>query len=432
MQGNVLAAVFLSVFGLASSVFGQQFGRTQVPTDLVLAPLGLKRAWWSQATIDYGREQLEFLTSDEQATFAQTDTGMVTAVDNATGRRCWSVQIGARSDTRFPLVTNDQEVLIVSAGTCYALNKRTGDVRWQLPTPSASSTGPAMDDTQVYLGGSKGSVHALSATLLDEYTKKNEMPTYGYRVHQWDFRTGGRVLFPVVSTGAVVYVAGSDRSLYGLAAKDRKLRFIFETDQRISAPMTYSGNQLYAAGEDTKLYCLDAAGGALKWELLIGHHMIRPPVAITEHVFVCPEQDGLHCVAAASGRELWFNRQASGFLAATPATVYASAPSGDVLVLNRADGRKLGSFPLEGFPIRIANDRTDRLYFAAPSGLMLCIRERDLEFPLYYKVPETRPVLPEVAPEQYEKKARAKTKPAGETKKKEVDDSGEEKPSEDK
>ncbi len=70
------------------------------------------------------------------------------------------------------------------------------------------------------------------------------------------------------------------------------------------------------------------------------------------------------------------------------------------------------------FPIRVANDRTDRMYFASNRGLVVCVREREREFPLFHKSPEKASVLPDVAPdEQGGKSAPAakapKKKPAG-------------------
>jgi hypothetical protein len=79
--------------------------------------------------------------------------------------------------------------------------------------------------------------------------------------------------------------------------------------------------------------------------------------------------------------------------------VYASSYVDDVLILNRATGKQVGAFALRGYPVRIANDRTDRLFFATEKGLVLCLRERERDYPLFHKQPEKRPVEPEIAPE---------------------------------
>jgi hypothetical protein len=47
----------------------------------------------------------------------------------------------------------------------------------------------------------------------------------------------------------------------------------------------------------------------------------------------------------------------------------------------------------------LANDRSDRIYLATESGLVICLREQGREFPRFHKYPEREPILPEFAPE---------------------------------
>ena len=62
-----------------STAYGQ-FGRQSVlPTARELNRLGLEQSWWSQATINSNLDELVYLTSDEDAVFAQSRTGIVTA-----------------------------------------------------------------------------------------------------------------------------------------------------------------------------------------------------------------------------------------------------------------------------------------------------------------------------------------------------------------
>ena len=219
-------------------------------------------------------------------------------------------------------------------------------------------------------------------------------------------------MYPPISTGTIVVVASADASLYGLAAADRKLHFQFETDEPLSAPITQLGRLIFVATEDRKAYCLNADTGAIKWELLSGLHLRQAPRVVDDHVFLRPEGYGLRCLSLATASDIWTNRQAVGFLAATPAVVYASDSLGNVLLLNQKDGRQIGAFSMRQFPIRIANERTDRLYFASQRGLVVCIRERERDFPLFHKSPEKQPVLPEIAPEKQGAKAAAAAKKA--------------------
>jgi outer membrane protein assembly factor BamB len=390
------ASIFLVVF--AASAFGQST-RSELPYDATLGRLGLQKAWWGFATIDSITDRVKFFISDEQITVVESATGMVTAFDNATGRRRWAVQVGALTDTRYAPSTTDQAVLVVSGRKLFALDKQTGDAAWETDIPNAPSTGPATDDLHAFVGSIDGSVFAFDLKFLSTLTKDVTQRRYMFRALAWTYRTGGRVPYTPVSTGTIVCVPSEDGSLYGLDTKEHKPRFQFETDQPLGAPIGQRGNQIVVATKDLKAYSLNADTGALKWELLTGLHVAQTPRIIDEHVFLCTDGGGMRCLASEDGHEVWTNRQAVRFLAATPNLVYASSYVDDVLILNRATGKQVGAFALRGYPVRIANDRTDRLYFASEKGLVLCLREREREYPLFHKQPEKRPVEPEIAPE---------------------------------
>ncbi len=409
LQRRLVASACVFVVGLAGTAFGQA---TVPPSESTLGRLGLTNAWMGYATIDSIRDRVKYFVGDEQVTVVESQTGMVTAFDNATGRRRWAVQVGAGTDTRFAPSTTDQAVIVVSGRKVFGLDKQKGDAVWEADCPNAPSTSAATDDQLAYVGSIDGSVFAFDLKFLSGLAKDITLRKYMYRAMKWTYRTGGRVPFAPVSTGLIVCIPSEDGSLYGLVTKDHKTRFQFETDQPLGAPIGQLGSQIVVATKDLKVYSLNADTGALKWEILTGVHVRQQPRIIDEHVFVCTEGGGMRCLAAQDGHEIWRAREAVRFLAATPSIVYASGYVDDVLLLNRSNGRPVGSFSLRGFPVRIANDRTDRMYFASERGLVLCVRERDRDYPLFHKQPEKRPVEPEIAPEDAGKGKAPAKKPA--------------------
>lgn len=412
--------------GITSNLFAQASPRAHLPSDVTLGRVGLQRAWWAHASIDPLLDRVKYFMSDEQDTFVQSGTGLLTAFDNANGHRLWTVQVGDPHEMRFATVTNERLALIISGTTMYALNKRNGDLAWQVEIPTAASTAPALDETRAYVGSVNGAVYAYDLAFLDRLGKNPVgLANDAFRALKWQYKTGARIMYPPISTGNVVVVASTDDSLYGFATKNRKLLFQFESDQPLSAPITQVGRLIFIATEDRKAYCLDAETGAIKWELLSGLNIRQSPRVVGDHVFLRPEGYGLRCLSLTTAAQIWTNRQAVSFLAATPAVVYASDGLGNVLLLDQKDGHQLGAFSMRQFPIRIANDRTDRLFFASERGLVVCIRERDREFPLFHKNPEKRPVVPDVAPDEPGGKAAPAVKPpAGGKKKAEENEEG--------
>ena len=52
------------------------------------------------------------------------------------------------------------------------------------------------------------------------------------------------------------------------------------------------------------------------------------------------------------------------------------------------------------FSVRVANDRTDRIFMSTESGLVIALRKRGETIPIYHKFPDRLPILPEVTPEE--------------------------------
>ena len=324
---------------------------------------------------------------------------------------CGAFKSAIRRNCGSRSVTNERLVIVISGTQMYGLDKRTGDVAWQVDIPTAASAPPGMDDARAYVGSVNGTVYAYDLKFLDQISKNPLLAKDAFKSLKWQYKTGARIVFPPVSTGKVVLIASTDASLYGFQTQPRKLLFQFETDQPLSAPITQVGRLIFVATADRKAYCLDAETGQIKWELLSGLNLRQAVRVIGDHVFLRPEGYGLRCLSLSRASQIWTNRQAVSFLAATPAVVYASDSLGNVLLLDQKDGHQIGAFPMRLFPIRVANDRTDRLYFASNRGLVVCVREREREFPLFHKNPEKKPVLPDVAPDEQVRK----TTPAGKT-----------------
>ncbi len=117
-------------------------------------------------------------------------------------------------------------------------------------------------------------------------------------------------------------------------------------------------------------------------------------------MFVNPIEGGLFCLSITSGLRRWNQPAARAFLSASAEHVYAEDQVGNLLVLSREDGALVGSIPLREFPIRIRNDRTDRLYLANSTGLVICLREQGRPYPMFHRFPERQPIVPILAPDE--------------------------------
>lgn len=366
-----------------------------LPAQRVLDRYGLERAWWNQATLDSSRESVRYVTVDEEMVCVQSSGGIVSGLDGQTGWRMWAVQLGQKDDPSYPAVTNDELVLVNSGMSLYALKKLSGDLLWQVKLPNYPSTSPAMDSENVYIGTLDGSMYAFELKKILNLYRENRLPEWSHQTIRWRYKTGREITTPPVTTDSVVNFASSDRSLYSLTTNKRELKFQFETDAPISAPLAYSDRLLFLASEDSTLYCLDAKNGTAVWDRVFGLPLRQAPVVIGPDLYVMPVRGGIFAFRAESDVVRWWRPKITGVLGASRTVLYVSDELGNMILLSRENGAVLGALPLRDFSIRVVNDRTDRLYLATRAGLVMCLREKGSEFPLYYKFPDRRPILPE-------------------------------------
>lgn len=402
-----------------------------LPTRRMLDRYGLERAWWNQVRLNATREKVRYLTTDEQIACVQSTGGMVSVFDAETGRLLWAVQLGRKDQPSYPAVTNDDVVMVVVGTTLYALKKFSGHPLWNIRIPGHPSTSPAADDRNVYIGTLDGSVYAFELRKIKQLFDEQRLPEWSFQTILWRYQTSGEITTPPItsiqvedvnslgSERQVVNFASRDKSLYGVTASRRELLFQFEAEAAISAPLTHAAGYLFLARddpsykegflflatEDSYLHCLNAQNGAVRWDKVFGLPLQKAARVLSGDLYLLPTRGGMHCLSADTGRQRWWRPRITKFLAATQDFLYVSDPVGNVVLLSRDNGGLIGALPLRQFSVRLENDRTDRLYMSTQSGLLVCIREKGREFPIYHMYPDRQPILPEFAPEAGDEKA---------------------------
>jgi outer membrane protein assembly factor BamB len=402
MLRPILAVVLCGVWLLTPAALRADAQHDRIPEQEELARYGLVRAWWNRAVFNPARNTIRSFTSDEQAVFVQSTGGMITAFDAETGRRMWSKLIGAPEQVSYPLITNDSMAFLASGMNLYAIDKASGDLIWQVKLPHHPSAAPEVDDEQIYIGTTDGSVYAFRLARIKELYDRRLLPQYSDLTRAWRYQAPSEIVSPPVSNGEAVVFASYSGLLFSVFAQDRGLNYQFETEGRapIRVPLGRNENTVFVASDDARVFALDMVSGNRRWSFTAGQPVRHQPRVVGSSVFVLPSGRGMFSLRTTTGFQQWRQREAVQFLAATPERVFASDPVGNVLLLDREDGAITGSLPYRHLSVRIENERTDRLYLANESGLVVCIREAGREEPLWHKFPERQPIRAEVAPDE--------------------------------
>lgn len=372
----------------------------ELPSSRTLSRFGLERAWWSQATLNPKRDKVKYLVLDEENIYLQSTGGTVTAFEADSGKRLWAVQLGNRDEPIYPGVSNEKYFLAVNGMALYCIERFSGKVLWELKLPTMPSVGPSVDDQHIYVGSLDGSIYSFELKIIDELYRKRLLPNWSFEALRWRYRTGKEISTTANSTGSMVNFASRDGSLYAVGATERDLSWQFETDAPITAPFAATEDSLILASEDNFVYCLNRTNGLSRWEFASGYPIRKAPVVIEEDLYILPDRGGLFNLTVRTGAEKWERPGISDFLGATKSRLFTADPTGNIVLLQRSTGRPLGTLPLRPFSVRLVNDRTDRLFLATPSGLVMCLREQGSEFGHFHKYPERAPIVPDVEPDE--------------------------------
>ncbi|MFO1046225.1 MAG: PQQ-binding-like beta-propeller repeat protein [Planctomycetaceae bacterium] len=394
--------VLASLLVLTSSTLAfAQSNNTErsLPTQQQLSRFGLERAWWGQAVLNPAREKVRHVSMDEDMVYVLSTGGVATAFDAETGKKRWALNLGRHDQPSYPIVSNENLAMAVVGSTLYGIQKTTGRVIWTLDMPAQPSTSPGVDENQVYIGTLDGSVYAYSLRKIRTLFQEQRLPKWSAEAMVWRSSAAKEITSSPIPSGRTVSYASRDGSLYNIATADKQLIYQLETNGAIVAPIATNGKVHFLASEDYTLFALDALNGRIIWDFTAGLPIRRAPFVIDNDLYVAPDRGGMFCMNAAEGTKRWWQPSLTNFIAVVGNSIYASDLDGNLVRASREDGGISAALPMRGFSVRVANDRTDRIYMSTESGLIIGLRKRGETIPVFHKYPDRLPIIPEITPE---------------------------------
>jgi eukaryotic-like serine/threonine-protein kinase len=273
--------------------------------------------------------------------FAVARDGSAFAVDAATGARRWRMSTGPdlalpwghESGDHYlssPALVGSTLIFGAGDGGVYAVDARTGRVKWHARTGGRVRSSPAIADGRVYVGSYDGRVYSFDvATGAERWRFDTEGTTLKSGSYGFDRRSIQSS--PAVMNG-VVYIGARDGFLYAIDAASGKQRWRY--DHKVSWIITspaVSKGVIYAGSSDAHfLQALDATGKEL-WRFASDVPVWSSPSVAGDVVYVGDGAGRLHAVDRATGKEQWFFRSGS--------QVYSSpAIAGGLVVFGSTDG----------------------------------------------------------------------------------------------
>jgi outer membrane protein assembly factor BamB len=395
---------------------------SQIIPEGLAAQHGMTRAWTAQVQMDSGRSRLQDLVLSGGILYAQSDRGMVQAIDAETGATLWAKQIGRPEHPSMTPGVGRELLAVVNGSRLFVANRFTGKILLEREIQGAPGAGPAVSDQRVYVPTISGQLLSYHVDQLRDKVKKAEETAADVAVEQPGtvekqnrpelrlsqvnstpliYQSKGRALTqPLVTreSAAEEYFAWpTDQGFMYIAHINRDAPFQIEVKYRlqtaapITAQPTYlppnpavtgdSGIILAASGDGYVHAILEKTGEPL-WRFSTGEALSQPAVVVDERVYAATPSSGLYCLDVKSADVVWRTPGIVQFISAGKNRVYGVDKMGQIRVLDAATGRQLDTLPVASLTIKLLNDDSDRIYLATSKGLIQCLHETGLTTPV--------------------------------------------------
>ena len=362
---------------VAGTVNAQEGLRQVLPTDEAAARHGLVRRWYAFAPIDGVREEVLRMTVVGTQVHLQTSASRIHVLDSETGKVLWSAQMGPPIPGQFSSAINSHSVFAINSSTLYRLNREDGAQLWSVRLPQVPSAAPAADEERVVASTRDGRIYVYNINTKEV---------------AWYYQTNALIAMPALFVDEKIACASKDGKLYVFQPGSRNPVVRFTTDKPVSAPLAGWGRVVMVPSEDYYVYAVDVRTGDTKWQYSTGSAIRRAITVINNDVFVTPEDSGMHVLDAENGtNRKWWHPRATEFVAASRGRIYAGDKHGQLLILDRGNGRQLSVWDTHRFDFRVHNESTDRVFLVTKAGLVVCLHEKENKEPLIHEKVQAPP-----------------------------------------
>jgi outer membrane protein assembly factor BamB len=217
-------------------------------------------------------------------------------------------RIDAHNTLEFPpSVAYGHVYLAQQKGLFFAINAKTGVVRWRKKTRRCSASSPTVRD------------HVVYQAWMDFVDCPPHRPgATGYMI-AWNADTGKRIwrvnTAPIESSPLLVkntlYFGGWDNKVYALNAKNGRKRWTFRADDQMNTSAAYWNNTIYMASYAGSVYAINARTGKMRWKAqshagLGGREFFyASPVVAYGRVYIGNSDGTMYVYGAKTGKLRW-------------------------------------------------------------------------------------------------------------------------------
>ncbi|MEZ6094069.1 MAG: PQQ-binding-like beta-propeller repeat protein [Pirellulaceae bacterium] len=332
-----------------------------------------------QAELDFHeigeKIEIERYSIPKITVFAMTSNGIVHCIDGESGEMRWKTEIGKRSFPSVGMGANKNYVAAVNGSRVYCMEADTGKVIFEHQCREAVLSAPAVGDEYVFVPLANGALQAL--------------PIKSKAFGNSPLNAVGSATTPPIVAGNIVawttdagYIVVSDRK------NMKSMKYRIRGAGEFAASPAASNDRLFAATLNGFVYAIDDLNGAVMWNFSLGERVTNAPVPFGDYLFIVTDEHHLYKFDGktgdvAAGWEIPIEG-ITGIVGASAERLYLKDLVGNIVVVDRVSGQRMGQVDSGSNFASMVNDKTDRIYICTKSGLVQCMREVDRERPMFH------------------------------------------------
>jgi outer membrane protein assembly factor BamB len=364
----------------------------------------IKKALIDAGKTDAAAPAIESFVVPQTTIYATSERGGLHALDGETGRTLWSVTVGNPLYPTTAPAANEKYVGFCNGSTLYVLKTADGSMAWNRPMVGSPGAGPAFTEEMVFVAMIGGQVE----------TRLLEQPRHPAGLYKSFGRT---MIQPVTSTNSVAWATDKGNLYVGLAHAPG-IRFrMTATDAIEAAPAFLAPDKIFATSIDGYIYCIGENKGNILWRFSTGEPIAHSPIALGETVYAISSRGNMYAIDVVTAMERWITGGIDRYLAGNEKRLYCLDKRGNLTIIDAASGSRVGGIAAVPTDMAFLNRQTDRILLVSSTGLLQCLREASLPFPVVHYTIEpqqkTTVTLPKAGQKPAEKSDPPTTDPFG-------------------
>ncbi len=246
----------------------------------------------------------------------------------------------------------------------YALDARTGEMRWKFATEGGVVSQPASDGRFVYFGSQDGRVYALR---LSDATQ------------MWVADTQSPVHSSAALHEQLLIIGSDDGHLYAFRARTGSVLWRFPAGAPVRSSPTVAGGYIYFGTEDGDFFCLTLAGKE-KWRVAARRAIAMRPYVADGIVYFTSLDGHLYAVDVETGwvlRKYRFGRGSLSSPVVADGMVYVGAATGKFYAFQARRLKLVWEFETEHQVAGGGLPAGEAIYFGATDKYVYSLRRRD-------------------------------------------------------